>query len=323
MCFLRSLFGICAVLALSLGVLPFLSQAWPFVFLGGMRLHIAVAAIFFSLIFWALVRSPWAALPLAGAVILAVWVGWLHHGMVQPEREGGQRYATLKLIEFNMLHRNRNGAAIADWLKAQDADVVYALESSPIWRHLDALSETYPYCAGCERVERSDDLLVLSKFPLQDVSLFSLGELASRRFIRSRIEVEGTSVTLVAMHLTKPYFDDLQQEELARARHLLRTVEGPIILGGDFNSSLLSPDIQSFIGSTGLRSHAHEPRTWPVRAPSIGLPIDHILVRPPAHIDKLARMEDSLGSNHFGLIAEISIPVGPLAETGGAKAADP
>ncbi|QQM30481.1 endonuclease/exonuclease/phosphatase family protein [Martelella lutilitoris] len=323
MCFLRSLFGICAVLALMLGVLPLLSHAWPFVFFGGMRLHIVIAAVVFSLAFLALVRSPWSAMPLLAALWMATWVGWLHYGLVQPGRDADQPHVTLKLIEFNMLHSNRNGAAIADWLEAQDADIVYALESNPIWRHLDTLSETYPYCAGCARAGFGDDLLVLSKFPLQDVSTMSLGKLASNRFIRSRIDVEGRQVTLVAMHLTKPYFDDLQQEELALARRLLRTVEGPVILGGDFNSSLLSPDIQAFAKSTGLRSHAHEPRTWPVSAPSIGLPIDHILVRPPAHIDTLARMEESLGSNHFGLIAEISVPVGPLAETGGAKAADP
>ncbi len=323
MCFLRSLFGICAVLALTLGLLPFLSQAWPFVFLGGMRLHIVIVAIVFSIIFWALVRSTWAALPLVAAALLSVWVVWLPLGIVQSERDDGPRRATLKLIEFNMLFSNQNGAVIADWLVAQDADIVYALESKPIWSQLDALSQAYPYCAGCEGNERSDDLLVLSKFPLQDVRISALREAASNRFIRSRIEVEGTSVTLVAMHLTKPYFDALQKEELVRARRLLRTVEGPIILGGDFNSSLLSPDIQAFVASTGLNSHAHEPLTWPVSAPSIGLAIDHILVRPPAHIDTLVRMEDSLGSNHFGLIAEISIPVGPLAETGGTKAAIP
>ncbi|AMM86167.1 hypothetical protein AZF01_19015 [Martelella sp. AD-3] len=321
--FVRSLFGICAVLALILGALPFLSHAWPFVFLGGMRVHIVIAAAIFSLAFLALVRSPWGALPLAAALCLAAWVGWLHYGIVQPERDDGQRYATLKLIEFNMLYSNRNGAAIADWLEAQNADIVYALESNPIWRHLDALSETYPYCAGCTRDGRSDDLIVLSKFPLQDVSIMSLGKVASNRFIRSRIEVEGSTVTLVAMHLTKPYFDNFQQEELMQARRFLRAAEGPVILGGDFNSSLISPDIRAFIEALGLRSHAHEPRTWPAGAPSIGLPIDHILVRPPAHIDTLTRMKDSLGSNHFGLIAEISIPVGPLAETGGAKAGNP
>ena len=54
--------------------------------------------------------------------------------------------------------------------------------------------------------------------------------------------------------------------------------------------------------SAGDASRSSEPTRRPAGAPSIGLPIDHILVRPPAHIDTLTRMKDSLGSNHFGLI---------------------
>ncbi|MBB4122708.1 endonuclease/exonuclease/phosphatase family protein [Martelella radicis] len=312
--FLRSLVAICAVLTIFLGLLPSLSNLWLFAFVGGMRMHITVAALILSLALFGLVKNRWSLLPLAASVLLAIWVGALHYGVVQPQLKQDQRYTTLKLIEFNMLGHNRNGDAIAQWLEDQDGDVVYALESSPIWAHLDELSEAYPYCAGCSGDVQRGDLIVLSKHPLEDVGIFSLGKMSPNRFIRTRITFGGGHVFLVAMHLVKPYFDAEQQIELTRAAHILKDAEGPMILGGDFNSSLLSPTVQAFMQEVGLRSHAREPRTWPVSAPSIGLPIDHILVRPPAHITALSRMKDSIGSNHFGLIADISIPVVPVDE---------
>jgi endonuclease/exonuclease/phosphatase (EEP) superfamily protein YafD len=48
-----------------------------------------------------------------------------------------------------------------------------------------------------------------------------------------------------------------------------------------------------------------EPNTIPVDAPALGLAIDHVFVRDPLRIETLTREADPLGSNHFGLIADL------------------
>ncbi|AJY48110.1 hypothetical protein TM49_10370 [Martelella endophytica] len=298
--------GTFAILAILLCLLPSLSRDWFSAFIGGMRLHIAIAAFLFSLAFICIGRTAWHAPPLFIAAALLLYVGYLHETVVQ-RAAAGTPGASFRLIEFNMLGDNDRGGDIAAWLIAEKADVIYALESGPLRAHLPELEKVYPYRIGCGEMTTRCDLMMLSRHPLEDGKLLSMGSLRSERFIRASIELDGRQVNLVAAHFTKPFFDAIQQDELRVAQRRLRRIEGPVVLGGDFNSSLLSPDIIAFMKASGLRAHAHEPRTWPVNIPAIGLPIDHILVRAPAHIDSLKRMPDALGSNHFGLIADISL----------------
>nr|WP_272210085.1 endonuclease/exonuclease/phosphatase family protein [Marinicella sp. W31]MDC2875948.1 endonuclease/exonuclease/phosphatase family protein [Marinicella sp. W31] len=242
------------------------------------------------------------------SVLLCLWVWSIHQTISQPEPVSDGGGEMLKVIEFNILGSNRHGAEIARWLERENADLVYALESPPIVGEISALSDVYPYRAGCGELVSDCDLMVMSKYPLEDAGFRSMGAFSGDRFFHARIEINGSAVNIVAMHLTKPYFDALQRQELIVATRWIRGIEGPVILAGDFNSSLLSPDIQNFMMATGLRSYAREPRTWPVGAWSLGLPIDHVLVRPPVHIKSLRRVEDNMGSNHYGLAAEIVLP---------------
>jgi endonuclease/exonuclease/phosphatase (EEP) superfamily protein YafD len=65
--------------------------------------------------------------------------------------------------------------------------------------------------------------------------------------------------------------------------------------------------MRRFLSNTDLASAGFEPATWPIRAGVFGLPIDHVYARAPLKIKSLTRIADALGSNHYGLIAEIAI----------------
>ena len=305
---LKTLTVTLAVLALLLGISPSLTQFWFFSFIGGMRVHIASVALCLAILSVALDRSIWTTGLFFIAIVFALWVWHLHQTTLQPSQQPAENTRALKFIEFNILGDNKSGAEIADWLIRQDADIVYTLESEPLRPYLDALSKTYPYRAGCGELVSNCDLMMMSKYPLENPKVMSLGKLGYNRYIRAGIDVGGARATFVAMHLTKPYYEDLHAEQLRRAEGYLKNEEGPLVLAGDFNSSLLSPDILTFLKDTNLRAFDHERRTWPVEAPAIGLPIDHILVRAPAHIGSLKRIPDNMGSNHYGLIALISLP---------------
>ena len=119
--------------------------------------------------------------------------------------------------------------------------------------------------------------------------------------LRRRLIWGNTLFSWVAIHLTKPFFGSIHQEELRDAAAALAGIKGPFILAGDFNSGILATDVQDFMGGAwACASLVGSRTTWPVFAPAIGLPIDHIMISDPLAFERLERLPDAIGSNHFG-----------------------
>jgi endonuclease/exonuclease/phosphatase (EEP) superfamily protein YafD len=135
----------------------------------------------------------------------------------------------------------------------------------------------------------------------------SIGGLWRDRLVQVAIDFDGTRVNFVSVHLAKPYFDDFQVDELADLKDVVTAISGPLLLAGDFNSAIIDPHIQRFVSTSGLNTVFPEPATWPVQARQLGIAIDHVLARPPLRLTSVTQIEDSAGSNHYGLLAEIAI----------------
>jgi endonuclease/exonuclease/phosphatase (EEP) superfamily protein YafD len=144
-----------------------------------------------------------------------------------------------------------------------------------------------------------------------------MGSLRKNRLVISSVDFGGETINLVSAHLTKPYFDDFQMAELEDLGKVLGSIDGPLVLSGDFNSSVIAPSIQGFLREQKLKTIVPEPATWPVAAGALGIAIDHIFARTPLHLRSLKRLDDNLGSNHAGLIAEFVLDKG--GETSPAK----
>ncbi|TPW31726.1 hypothetical protein FJU08_08260 [Martelella alba] len=304
---ISTLLSASALLALILCVIPVFSNSWFFSFIGGMRLHLAIFALILSLLLLATGQWPNSIVPLGLSLAMLVYLNYLGTHFEQPVAVN-KTGPKLKVVEFNILESNTQADKVAAFLQSADADIAFILEAGTMASHLPQLSKTYPYRLGCGEKTQTCDLLILSRHPLQNAIVTSIGKLRPDRYMQARITVSDQTVTVIGMHLTKPYYDDFHIDELQTAgQRGWRQSKEPVIVAGDFNSSILAGDMQRFLRVTGLRTAAHQPKTWPVAAPSLGLAIDHIFVRPPAHIDRLQRIEDNLGSNHYGLTAEISI----------------
>lgn len=212
----------------------------------------------------------------------------------------------LRLLSFNLLVDNRNGAAIADFIIGSGADVVLLMEASPIGPYREKLLATYPYHAGCDI---SDDCstVLLSRTPLENVAVGSLSEVWRNRLITAATVVGGQRVNIVGAHLVKPYFDDFPDEELRRLGLAIGRLEGPLLLAGDFNAAAWSARIDGLASREKLAPGPFYPATWPVRLGPLGVPIDNVFARAPLVIEQVDAMGDSMGSNHRGLIAEIGL----------------
>jgi endonuclease/exonuclease/phosphatase (EEP) superfamily protein YafD len=302
--------AICVIVSLVLLAVAtrYVSGIWIFAAIHNLQLHVSIISIAALLLALILKRG---LLP-GGLLILAlVFLGhaiWMSREFVQAPPPANTRSETFKLMSFNILMTNFEQAeAVRDLILSSGADVVNLMEAGPLQAHLQALSTIYPHRLGCGEMTKQCDLMMLSKLPLADRTIVSLSELFEERMMLAKIAFNGQPLHIAAIHTTKPYFDAFQTYELRNAARVLSAIDGPLILSGDFNASTLAPNVRAFLKATGLRTAEREPATWPTQAGRLGIAIDHVFVRSPFAISSLERLADALGSNHYGLVAEIAV----------------
>lgn len=287
--------------------LRYVTHTWLLAFVYSFQVHFALAGLAASLVLILIKRHWYAYLLVAVSAALAA-----HGVLMMKEFEAAPATAAsrplLRLMSFNIENDNiENSGRIAEIVIASGADLVTILEAAPLLRELSRISATYPYRIGCGVGTPGCDTLVLSKRPLLDQAVSTLGDLWPNRLVQVTVDVDGTPVHLASVHLAKPYFDDFQVGELWDLRNAVKSVDGPLIVAGDFNSAIIAPRIQDFVRATGLNAAFPQPSTWPVRAGKLGIAIDHVLARPPLRLMSVSQVADNVGSNHYGLIAEIAI----------------
>lgn len=301
--------ALCVIVSLVVGAIAtrYLHPHWAFGILHSLQLHAAIACAFTMVVAVLLWRNIVPALLLMASLALA------GHAWMMPYAFAAQTPAasghSLKLMHFNILGGNhRNAAKIFDTIKNSGADIVNIMEMPPLAPYLAELDKIYPYRIGCGKVTNVCDMMMLSKLPLSNLNVGGLSELRRDRFMLADVDVGGTTVHVVAMHLSKPYFDDYHEHELASAARIINNRKGPLLLSGDFNSASIAPDVQQFMRWTGLRTATPEIATWPVDLGRFGIAIDHVMVRAPLGLKSVERIPDAMGSNHFGLTAEFVVP---------------
>ncbi|WP_028748894.1 endonuclease/exonuclease/phosphatase family protein [Rhizobium mesoamericanum] len=294
-------------LLLALVALRYITHVWLLAFVYSFQIHFALAAIVGCLMLLLLKRHWYAYTLLTIAVVL------LGHGMIMLREfaaapSDAETPPLFRLMTFNIEHENfANADRIADFIIASNADIVNILEAAPLRPQIARLAAAFPYFIGCGAETDECDTLVLSKRPFTDKKVKSLGELWRNRLTRSAIDFDGVTINFLAAHLAKPYFDDFQTDELVDLKSAASAIDGPLVLAGDFNSAIVDPRIQRFMRGTGFQSVFPEPASWPIKAHSFGISIDHVLARPPLRLKSVKRIQDNFGSNHFGLMAEFTI----------------
>ncbi|OWV88893.1 endonuclease [Rhizobium sp. R635] len=300
-------FSVLTTLVLAVISLRYVKDFYLLSFFYSFQIHLAVAAAAASVAALLVKRHWYAMLTLGLSAILTVHGAVMAREFVEPAVEESQA-ALFRLLSFNIENDNfANGPAIADMVIGSGADVVNILEAEPLLSELPRLLKTYPYYVGCGIGMEQCDTLVLSKRPLIEPRIRNLGLLWRNRLTISTIDFDGRKVNFLAAHLTKPYYDEFHGLEIEDLAEVIPSLPGPLVLAGDFNTSILAPDMQYLMRSQGLGTVSLEPATWPIVAGPFGIPIDHIFSKAPLRLKSVRRIEDSFGSNHFGLMAEFVV----------------
>lgn len=278
-------------------------------------------------------------LVLLGVVVLVVgvfWRGWFQAGigagivvvnlafmasqlsapaMAIPLSGDGR----LRVMTFNVLYSNSNAMALRRSLAEWQPDIVLLQEVSRRWnRDLAGLADLYPY-----RLQLTDQrplldahgTVILSRFPVLEMARPDIGQLPGR-LTAGRFSVDGHKMWLASTHLVKPATiggQTLQRSQLADLIAWTGTIQEPLVLGGDFNSTLYTPLMEALTKGEGFQPDLQAGPWWqaalstyPAWLPVLGLRIDHILAR-GATIDD-ARIVKVEGSDHRAVIADIVLP---------------
>lgn len=233
--------------------------------------------------------------------------------------EGG-----LSLYQKNLLYLTRDVDRIRDDILTARPDVVTFEEVHPNnERILGELAAAYPAQVRCPARDAVGDVAVLSRYPFREGSVR-----CSRTpgMASAVVEAPDGPVTVAAIHFEWPW-PHRQPVQAERLIGEIASLEGPAVIGGDFNMVRWSATIRRIAEASGTEPVGPARVTFPMGpGPFVGVSIDHVLAPGGAGATELRPL---LGSDHLGVLARIAPPEretasDPVAQVGtGAAAASP
>lgn len=244
----------------------------------------AALGILFSLSFFGHLRF------IMLGIFLAWFAVWLF-AIIKPTGPTGD----LSLYQKNVWIRNQNPQPLAEDIIASGADFVTLQELPQNGSLVAALRSSYPHQLICPHPD-SSGLAVLSKHAFVEGSQTCS---KIRLFAAVQIATPHGPVWVASLHLFWPY-PYSQAKSLGQVEHFLKSLDGPVIIGGDLNmhpATRVSRRIASLSGSQELR-----PVFPTLYQFSVPLFLDHIFA-PSGKVERRPR----LGSDHFGLVGRVSL----------------
>lgn len=221
----------------------------------------------------------------------------------------------LRVATFNLWRGNERMDDVAKFLAEAGADVVVLQEVTRDHgsKLRQALGSRYPYGLG------ETGLIILSKHPIiaeGRVDRPGYPPWISLMLRWARLDVNGTIFELAGIHLARPFYPELQQQDIAVLTQFVQSRTLPLIVAGDFNMSPWTQKLERFTEATELKRYNTVHLTWPMRWRNLQLiplvAIDNVFAS--RHFAAIAtKGGPRLGSDHRPVIADIALAP-PLPE---------
>lgn len=207
----------------------------------------------------------------------------------------GKTDSDLRVYSKNLWYRNATLTAVADDIRASGADVVMLQEVSRNNTFLmRALDDTYPHQHLCGFSGWSG-LAVLSRQPILNTACSD-----GRSAAAAQIALPDGPVWAVSVHLTWP-FPYSNAASAQRAVDLIAGLDGPVVMGGDFNIFPWAGSVQQLQAAANLQAAQPIRPTYDLQG--IPLLLDHI----HAPGGGQASYRPLLGSDHRGVLADVAL----------------
>ena len=259
-------------------------------------------------IFFAIVRSPkrWLLVSAFCIIInLAEIVPWYFPA---PAFAGATPAQNLRILHSNVLTGNQRYADVISLVKKEQPDIAVFVEVSTSWaKELSVLSEIFPYSSQQQESEEYGSA-IYSKLPLANTLVKSFS--SQRKSLLADVQFQGKVISMLLVHPPVPIkpqsFIDRNQQ-LAGIGEYAAQVKNPLIVVGDFNTTMWSPFYKSMVKTAGLRNARSGfgiLPTWPTFMPLVYIPIDHVLVSKEIGVLKI-HTGRNVGSDHLPLITDL------------------
>ncbi len=227
----------------------------------------------------------------------------------------------IKLIQINSWSgRNQTLGETADWVVAQDPDIIVVEEATR--RFQRALESRAAYHRTCDPDDRCE-VIIYSKVAPVSAGLPQVREGAYFPATRATFAAPGGEFTVIGAHYTWPVPAGPQQQQSLRLTTMARLYDRErLIIAGDFNSTPWSFTLRRQDEALGLVRRNQAMLSWPAMAfsrwkihmPLPFLAIDHVYAGSDWRTVSAER-GPSLGSDHFPVVVTLALP-----QTGGSPA---
>jgi len=267
------------VLLTALSYLPI--ESFLFELLSHFRFHFLVSALIGFLLAIYLRRKGLVLI----AVILIVINGIEIYPWYQPVTNNSASGGTkLRLMHSNVLWLNSDYVALLTEVENADPDIVVLQEFTNEWsQNVSELSVLYPYQIFEPR-DSGFGMALFSKYPLKESAVFENSDFGIVT-IQTKLRLDNKLVNIIAIHPPPPMNSlmySLRDKEFVFIKEKVSKLKGPLVLLGDFNSTMWSPSYKKLIAGTDMqntRKGFGVLPSWPNYLPVGGIPIDHCLVR--------------------------------------------
>lgn len=290
------------------------------------RAHLAVAMALLGAILLARRRfAPGLAALAIGAVAFSTC--WSYLDARPAAAASPATGATYTLLQMNVLYKAIDPTEALRRIAEARPDIVTVEEITPAWREtLGLLSQTYPYQFFCDTDDTHGlDVGILSRRPFVEGSN---GVCDVENVLATRdVDLNGVGVTIAVHHQQWPWPIMDQWGRLRALSTTLRTLQGPLLLAGDFNAVPWSGLIKQYELETRTRAvHGVGPTWGPIWLPhwfarTVGLPIDQILHSRDIEVRGVERLAATTSDHlpvllRFGVSSEPGEPPVSFAEAG-------
>jgi endonuclease/exonuclease/phosphatase (EEP) superfamily protein YafD len=218
---------------------------------------------------------------------------------------------SLRVVSLNVFIKSHQYVDVAAMLDGEKPDVVALIEVNARWADaLLPLRVRWPHVISEPR-EKSFGMMLLSRAPILESSVVELGD-TGRVTLRARIATPDGPITLLVFHPPPPMGPDRSRrrdEETRALAELVRAIEGPVLVVGDFNCTPWSGHFRDLLRDSGLRDSRKGfgvQASWPSPLLPLMIPIDHALVSDGvAVVDR--RFGPRVGSDHLPLIVDVAL----------------
>ena len=241
-------------------------------------------------------RTAVVSLILAGVALGSVAPGFMASGT---DCTG----TCLTLYQKNLLTKAWPRYPLADDIIASGAQIVTLQEVSDHNRQYMAnLFDHYPVAVIC-KFRSWQDVAVLTSLPVVEGTEFCLAEpgLAGVQVLAPN----GQRIWALSLHFEWPFPSDQFRQSRIIAAHIA-DLDGPVLIGGDFNMVPWGGSVQRINRAAGNRHLGAVQNTFRLGSDWMRLPIDAVLV--PKGATGTTDLRDYMGSDHLGILARIALP---------------